>query len=273
MLCCRFYRKLNYPNMKKATLLKYLLVLAVLVSGINATAQSRVAFELTTGINSTQSLGLLKQSPFKSHSVFLPKDLNAGMGFDIGADILLRVKANYFKTGIHINNWSSEIAIANEYYKTPRHQSGEIKINRFSVPLLFVITAKNVNSKLKINHEFGFIFDQNLRTGNKYFDVLYYENYFYDDSDMYLSQPEHVAAETAIRFQYGVNCEIGNNVIVGLNTRFGVAETLVMPEMMIGCGLGLISGGSYEHYFDPRFETFDVFELGMSVAYRFSFDK
>jgi len=256
--------------MKKAQSIKYLLLLAMFVSIFCVNAQSKIAFELTTGVSSTQSLGLLKQSHLKSNSIYLPKDLDAGLGYDIGADVLLRVRANYFKTGVHLNSWSSTIDIANNYFKDPRQRSGEIKINRFSVPVAFVITGKNVNSKLKINHELGFIIDQNLRSGNKYFNVLYYDNYFYDDGNMYLNQPDHIEAETSIRFQYGVNCEIGKNIIVGLNTRLGFAETLVMPEMLLRCGLGLTTGESFEHYMDPRFETIDVFELGMTVAYRFS---
>ncbi len=259
--------------MKKAELLKYLLVLAVFVSGIHANAQSRIAFELTTGLSSTQSLGLLKQSPLKSNSIFLPKDLKAGIGYDIGIDAKLRLKANYIKTGIHFNNWSSDVEIANTRYKTPRYQSGELKINRFSVPLLFVITGKNVNSSLKINHELGFIFDRNSSSGSKYFDVLYYDNFFFDDRNMYLSQPKDLETETAVRFHYGINCEIGNNITLGLNTRLGYAQTLVMPEMIFWCGVGLTTGESFEHYLKPRFEKIDVFELGMSVAYRFSFDK
>lgn len=259
--------------MRKAILLKHLLVLAVLVSGINANAQSRIAFELTTGMSSTQSLGLLKQSPLKSNTIFLPKDLKAGIGFDIGIDAMLRLKANYIKTGIHFNNWSSDVEIANTRFKTPRYQSGELKINRISVPLLFVITGKNVNSSLKINHEFGFIFDRNSSSGNKYFDVLYYENFFLSDENMYLIQPDYLEPETAVRLHYAVNCEIGKNIILGLNTSLGYAQTLVMPEMIFWCGLGLTTTETFEHYMDPRFETIDIFELGISVAYRFSFNK
>ena len=151
------------------------------------------------------------------------------------------------------------------HFKQPRHQSGKIAINRVSIPFLFVITGKNINNRLQINHELGFIIDQNIKSGTKYFNVLIYENYIYNDDYIYLEQPEEIKANRGIRLQYGINCDLGEKVVLGLSTKLGYADMLYIKQPLLRCGLG---GFFDDHYEQHEFNRIDVFELGMSIAYR-----
>jgi len=229
-------------------------------------AQGQITLEFSAGINSTQSIGLMKNSMLKSDYKWVSKEKKAGVAYDFGLDALLKIRANYIKTGIHLNNWNSEINISYNYDEEPMTHSGKMNINRISVPLIFILTGKNINNKIQLNQEFGFIIDQNLRKSSQYFNARYFD-FFTTNQELMLEQPSELNSDTSIRLYYGLSCELTKNVILGVNAKFGYIEMLAAQPCALRCGLGM-TDDDYDYSRDPRFKKVDVFEMGMTLAYR-----